>query len=260
MTLLPGRPLGVRGHTGNAYDVPPTCAHPTCDRPAAHVHHCWPRSFLRRQPVEWVRYDDGTVVGNRLGFCVEHHEQLTGQIGGHRARLHWEDGTMWWEEKMTTHRALGEGVLFDQRQSEVDGVIWGRLAPTKHQPPVFASDLVDKHAETVVAHGHATPEEEEVCPTCGHHKRKAVDRSVLKPGKLRPTKEWTILVPEDAEIGADLLDDWVEDFAIVFGMDHYTSRLKRYHVLSVLRGVTLAMRSDIIAEVAEAAGRRVRSS
>jgi hypothetical protein len=244
MTLLPAAPLGVRGHPGNAYDVPPTCAHPECDKPAAHVHHCWPRSFLRRQPVEWVCFSDGTVVGNRLGFCVEHHEQLTGQIGGYKARLRWQDGTMWWEDRNRPQDLDEASDIY-----AVEG--WIRIAATKHQPPVFGTT-----EEKVADELHPELAEGEVCPTCGHHKRKT-PREEAKPGKLRPTKEWTILVPHDAEVGAALLDDWVDDFAIVFGMDHYTSRLKRYHVLSVLRGVTLAMRSDIIAEVAAAAGRRV---
>lgn len=243
MTLLPAAPLGVRGHPGNAYDVPPTCAHPTCDRPAAHVHHCWPRSFLRRQPIEWVQYENGPTVGNRLGFCVEHHDMLTGEIGGYRARLRWEDGVMWWEQKVAND--------FEYR----DGLTFERVGPTKHQPPVAGIEIMGE--EGIRVHGHATEAEEEQCPTCGHVKRKR-EREEPKPGKLRPTKDWTIAVPDDAEVGADLLDDWIEDFAIVFGMDHYTSRLKRYHVLSVLRGVTLAMRSDIIAEVAAAAGRRLK--
>lgn len=244
MTLLPAAPLGVRGHPGNAYDVPQTCAHPSCDRPAAHVHHCWPRSFLRRQPIEWVKYDDGTVVGNRLGFCVGHHEQLTGEIGGYRARLRWEDGCMWWDDRMP------------ERTPDNSFTPWARLGPTKHQPPKAGSGMPLEEGTLAIAHGHATDQEAEVCPTCGHHKTKP--RDVAKPGKLRPTKEWTVTVPDDTEVGADLLDDWIEDFAIVFGLDHYTSRLKRYHVLSLLRGVTLAMRSDIIAMVAEAAGRRTK--
>jgi hypothetical protein len=252
MTLLPSAPLGVRGHPGNAYNVRPTCSHPQCARPAQHVHHCWPRSFLRKQPIEWVKYEDGTVVGNRLGFCVEHHDMLTGEIGGYRARLLWIDGEMWWEDR-SPDNVVGNGQRFTMEATgptEKDFTTWIRLGKTWPQPPIAGRDLGD------VAHGHQLVGEEEVCPTCGHHKRSAADRDVAKPGKLRPTKEWTVLVPDDSEIGADLMDEWIEDFAIAFGIDHYTSRLKRYHVLSLLRGVTLSMRSDIIAMVAEAAGRR----
>ena len=244
ITLLPGPPLGVRGHRGNAYDVPPTCSHPECDRPAAHVHHVWPRSFLRGQPYEWVRFDDGLIVGNRLGFCVEHHEQLTGQIGGYQSRLIWRDRTYWWEDRNSV------GAWSDHEPVRVmTSPGWLEGGRLKHQPPIFDGDGEQE------AHGHVLETDVEICPTCGHHKRKP-EREDPKPGRARPTKEWTIVVPDDAEVGADLLDDWIEDFAIVFGLDHYTSRLKRYHVLSLLRGVTLAMRKDIIEEVAAAAGRR----
>lgn len=248
MTLLPGPPLGVRGHKGNAYNVHPVCSHPECNRPAQHVHHCWPRSFLRKQPVEWVRFDDGKVVGNRLGFCVEHHDNLTGEIGGHKARLRWLDEVMYWEDRRDSRIVQnGETFMMEPHAEAEDFDVWVRLGPTWPQPPVYLQDGEE-------AHGHQMVTDEEVCPTCGHHKRKPRDEA--KPGKLRPTKEWTITVPADAEVGADLLDEWVEDFAIVFGLDHYTSRLKRYHVLSLLRGVTLAQRHEIIAMVAEAAGRR----
>ena len=66
-----------------------------------------------------------------------------------------------------------------------------------------------------------------------------------------------VTVPDDAEIGADVLDGWVEDFAIVLGMDEYSSRLKRYHVLSFVLGWAGINRAQLIADVAEAAERRV---
>lgn len=227
MTLIPLDDFNVRGHPGGAYDVPETCSAPDCSSRSQQVHHCWPKSFLRRQPIEWVKLSNGTVIGNRLGFCVEHHNGLTGLVGGHKARLHWQDGIMWWDVPIPGEEH------------------WSRIGPTKHQPP--GSGVGQTHDHDGLADG-------ETCPTCGHHRKPA---SVMRPGKLRPTKEWTVTVPDDTEIGADLLDEWVEDFAIVFGMAHFTSRLKRYHVLSVLRGVTLTMRSQIIEEVAEAAERRV---
>ncbi|MCP6726399.1 hypothetical protein NL526_30540, partial [Klebsiella pneumoniae] len=74
---------------GNAYDVNPICAHPNCNKRSAHAHHMWPRSYLRGQPYDWVRLPDGTILGNRIGLCVEHHEMVTGEIGGYRARLSW---------------------------------------------------------------------------------------------------------------------------------------------------------------------------
>jgi rubredoxin len=231
MTLLPSNEHGIRGHKGNAYDVNAVCSHPSCTTPSAHAHHCWSRSFLRGQPYEWVMLPDGAVIGNRLGFCAPHHEMLTGEIGGYRARLIWDAGIMWWEDRHFDHgKYLSSG--------------WDRPGPTSTQPPVAGEEI------------HESLPDGEVCPTCGHHKKQS-DRSQLKPGKLRPTKDWVLAVPDDAEVGADLLDEWIEDFAIVFGMDEYTSRLKRYHVISVLRGATYALRKEIIALFAEAAEKRV---
>jgi hypothetical protein len=264
ITLLPSSDFGIRGHPGNLYAVNEVCAHPSCGARSAHAHHLWARSHLAGQPYDWVSIpvesggemvgqERRVVLGNRLGFCVDHHNDVTGMIGGHRARIVFEDGIFYWEDRWThanAHHHPGGGPEED--------TIWRRLGPLTAQPPV-AGELHPTVLEryevgTAEAHGHASEEEEATCPTCGHHKPKP---SAAKIGKPRVTKDWTIAVPDDSEVGAELLDEWIEDFAIVFGMSHFTSRLKRYHVLSVLRGVTLAMRSTIIKEVAEAAGRRL---
>ena len=93
MTLLPNSDFGIRGWDGNQYQVNAVCAHPKCGRLAAHKHHMWPRSYLRDQPQNWVRLGDGTIIGNLIGLCVEHHEMVTGEIGGYRSRLVWMAGT-----------------------------------------------------------------------------------------------------------------------------------------------------------------------
>jgi hypothetical protein len=235
MTLLPSGDFGIRGHPGNAYDVPATCSHPNCPRMAAHTHHCWPRSYLRGQPYEWVKLPDGGVIGNRLGFCVEHHDMLTGEIGGYRARLIWEDGVLWWEDRSVSLQSSGGGG---------GEPIWVRWGPTRHQPPAAGEDV-----------GHENLPEGEQCPTCGHVKRS--DRTKPKPGKLRPTKEWTVAVPDDAEVGAQILDEWIEDFAIILEATEWSSRLKRYHVLAVVLGWAIMHREEFIADVAEAAERRL---
>ncbi len=236
MTLLPASDFGITGHPGNAYPVNETCAHPTCGKPSAHGHHCWPRSYLRGQPYEWVRLEiggDPVVIGNRLGFCVEHHEMLTGEIGGYRARLVWEGGIMFWEDK-------GARLSNGWGESTVEAIVnWQRVGPTSAQPPVAG-----QHDET-----HEELTEGEICPECGHHKKKT---GALKPGKLRPTKEWTLLVPDDAEIGADILDGMIEDFAIPLGATEWSPRLKRYHVLVAVLAWANENRESFIADVAEA--------
>ena len=233
MTLLPSNIFGIRGHPGNAYDVAEICATPGCGKASVHAHHCWPRSYLRGQPYDWVKLPDGTVIGNRVGLCLDHHNQVTGEIGGYRAKIRWQDGLLWWEDRVQ---------VGDETRPEVHS--WISRGPLVHQPP------------GVAPHDHEQLADGDVCPTCGHHKKRS-DRATPKPGKARPTKEWVVTVPDDAEIGADVLDDWVEDFAIVLGMDEYSSRLKRYHVLSFVLGWAGINRAQLIADVAEAAERRV---
>lgn len=235
MTLLPSSEFGIRGHPGNPYDVNAICAQPFCRERSRHVHHCWPRSFLRGQPYEWVWLPEGVVIGNRLGFCVTHHEDLTGPVGGHRAALVWDAGVMWWEEKLTT---------IDGKPS------WQRVEMLKAQPPVAGTHIAP------VVHDHSNGDAQ--CPLCGHVARRP-RREEPKPGKLRPVKAWTVNVPDDAEIGADVLDDLIEDLAIPLEMSDYTSRLKRYHVLTVVLAWAVQNRQLLIADVAEAAERQLAS-
>lgn len=265
MTLLPSSDFGIRGHAGNAYDVPETCSHPTCGKYSAHVHHCWPRSYLRGQPYEWVfleNIDHGrglahsVVIGNRLGFCVEHHDNLTGEIGGYKARLVWETGVMWWDDRVRA------GAYVEDPLGPPGGILqpdlWSRIGPTKHQPPVMLPNGdVRVRRDVVESHTHATQADADVCPTCGHHKAKP-ERSEPKPGRVDgPVKEW--VAAGDPE-GAALLDEHVENFAIPLGMSDWTLRQKRYHVTSIVFAWAEQHREEFIADVAEAAERRLRAT
>lgn len=242
MTLLPSADFGIRGYPGNKYRVNDVCAHPACGKPSQHTHHCWPRSYLRGQPYEWVKLPDGRVIGNRVGFCVEHHEMLTGEIGGHRARLVWESGVMWWQD----------------RSPQPEGV-WTIKRPLTTQPPTGEKFVMNPRFtyegvvyDTPDAHGHV---DGLVCPTCGHHTPDP-DAPRAKQER-RNTKQWVVTVPDDAEIGADILDSWVEDFAVPLGASAWSSRLKRYHVLVTVLAWANATRSEFIADVASAAERRI---
>lgn len=244
MTLLPSSDFGIRGHPGNAYDVNEVCAHPECQRPSAHAHHCWPRSYLRGQPYEWVVVPLGPpgvvrTIGNRLGFCVEHHDMLTGEIGGYRARLEWDEGLLWWVDKVVLV-TNGQTVKIGEA-----GEMWRTLQACSSHPPVAGQTETTEHD-----HSNGT----EQCPTCGHI---TAPEKKYKPGKLRPAKDWVASVPADNEDGTALLDEIVEDLAIPLGMSDYTSRLKRYHVLSVSLAWVVANRQQFIRDVAEAAERRL---
>jgi hypothetical protein len=94
-----------------------------------------------------------------------------------------------------------------------------------------------------------TPEVPETCPTCGKTKRKSA------PLPARKAKTWTVSVPDDAEIGAEILDGWVDDIAEILGFDDETSRLRRYHVLCVGLAWIIQSKAAFERDIAEAAER-----
>jgi hypothetical protein len=231
VTLAPSTDFGIVGHPGNRYDVSEICVVPGCGQRAVHVHHCWARSYLKKD-YEWVIMSDGTILGNRVGVCLKHHEWLTGGIGGHRARLAWDHGLLWWET-----RIIDTAGAFD----------WFRQGPIDPQPPIAG-----RHDHRA----HALMDDGDTCPTCGHVKHPPAEPGTPKPGK-RPSKEWTVTCPQDAEIGAAVLDEWIDDFAIPLGFSDASSRLKRYHVLAVVLAWASQHRGEFIRDISEAAGRRV---
>lgn len=215
MTLLPASDFGIRGVDGKPYTVSSGCSVPNCGRLSVHTHHLWPRSFLRGQPYEWVLLPDGTVIGNRTGLCVLHHSWVTGEIGGHRARIKFEGGVFWWV------------TLADDR-------VVGPLDP---QPPGANERPPEKTAKPEV-----------ICPTCGHHKK---PKPELPPGPARRKKTWTVMVPADAEDGAEVLNTIVEDLAVPLGAEEWKSTLKRYYVLVAVLGWTLQHRDEFVGDIAE---------
>jgi len=199
LTLLPAKDFGIRGHEGKPYEVNEICAVPGCGRESAHCHHLWPRSYLRGQPYEWVRLPNGIVIGNRVGLCREHHEWVTGPLGGYKARISFESGIFWWLEKIYN-----------------DGGEWTHVGLLDPQPPGAGTG-------TAAA---ARPAPEEACPTCGHVKQRRTN------GKPRKSKEWTLIVPDDVEIGSDVLDEWADEIAATLGFRDESSRLRRYHAVA----------------------------
>jgi hypothetical protein len=227
MTLLPSNEFGIRGHEGKPYDVNPMCAAPHCTQRSAHAHHMWSRSYLRGQPYEFVQLPDSTVIGNRIGLCQRHHEMVTGEIGGYRARIRFALGLFLWDER-------------DHND------IWNANGYLYPQPPGAEQKIVEALHDDAAA--NAAPDE--VCPTCGTHKRK---KPPMPPTEKRKTKTWTVAVPDDAEIGGDVLDGWVDDFAVLFGFDDESSRLRRYHALALVLAWAVQHRDELLDDIREAA-------
>jgi len=186
---------------------------------SAHAHHLWPRSFLRSQPYEWIELSDGTVIGNRIGLCVRHHGEVTGDVGGHRGRIRFHQGLFWWEEPI--HGS------------------WHPHGPLSSQPP-GAKRL---EASVPAASGSNAPVA--ACPTCGHVRNRPKHTA-------RKSKTWTLCVPDDSEIGSDILDGWVDDIAAILGLEDTTSRLRRYHALAVGLAWIIQNRSEFARDIAVA--------
>ena len=197
MTLSPSDSARVRGAQGPSYKVGPRCSNPTCRKLAEHVHHIWRRSALGG-PFDWVAVLDGErerMVGNLTGVCPDCHDDLTGRLGGHRARIEYAEGKFRWH-KIGSHGAVYVGLLDPQ-------------PPT---PETVSRDL-----------GQSA--ESEACPFCGQHKRR---RASATPGARR-RKTWRVLVPDDGEDGAAILDALVEDVGLTLGIDPVQSG--RYYIL-----------------------------
>jgi hypothetical protein len=95
---------------------------------------------------------------------------------------------------------------------------------------------------------HARVPGGERCPTCGH-----VTHEESKPLPKRKVKTWAALVPDDEEDGAEILDGYVEDFAVIFGLSGESARLRRYHVLARVLQWASVNRIDLIREWEETA-------
>lgn len=224
MTLTPT--LGpVHGVKGKPVVRNVVCAVPGCEELSAHGHHIFPRSYLRGQPQDWVMLPDGAVISNVIGLCFRHHEWVTGVPGyGHRARLDWFDGDLAWVE-------------IDRQTGELDWVGPLDPQPLVHRdreeeeaasPPPSDPSPRERHVQAAVARLHKTLAPGETCAACGY--TKPIPR---EPGPQRPAITWGVQVPRDAEIGAEVLDEWIAQFAAIMGLEG-TKGLVRYHVLALV--------------------------
>lgn len=219
MTLSPTVP--VRGVEGVRAGRNPRCAAPGCLSLSQHGHHIWSRSHLRGQPYEWVRLPDGKVVSNVTGLCVRHHDMVTGSVGGHKARIEYVAGSFVWYDLEDDSQS---GLLFPQPQG------WEASPPPPPRP----------HAHTLLSEG-------ETCNHCGYMRP-----AKRAPGPKRQASTWTVSVPDDAEIGADILDGWIQDLAAVLGLDPSSPRLLRYHVLALVLAWVQQNMPLLVADVVEA--------
>ena len=190
----------IRGVEGKPAKLSEWCVVPGCLSLTQQRHHLWPKSYLRGQPYEWVEVD-GKVIPNSVGLCVRHHGWVSSPVGGHKAKITYDPDTGlfdWWE--LVNGEMAATGLLRSQ----------ALVAP---EPEV-----------------KRVRRQEGLCPSCGRvqpHEKAKTQNGLPK----RKAKTWTLLVPDDGEEGAEILNTYVEDLAVVMGLDPEGQRLLRYHVL-----------------------------
>jgi hypothetical protein len=201
MTLAPYVAPGVHGVKGKAAVLEPgsRCVVPGCLSLAQQNHHCWPRSYLRGQPVDWV-YVEGETIPNTVGLCLTHHDWVTGVVGGHRGHIRWSI----------------ELRLLEWWQLDDDGR-WISYGPLR-RTPLVSSPPPESHLQRSL---------EGLCPTCGRAQRK----KLFPVGPPRKVKSWSLSVPDDDEDGAEVLNTYVEELGALMGFGDEPSRLLRFHVL-----------------------------
>ena len=91
--------------------IPPELSE-TCDAPGCtstfrlQKHHIVRRSATGG-PLDYITID-GLVVQNVCMLCREHHAQVTGLIGGHKAFIKWWDDSRWvWLKKENSEWIFG---------------------------------------------------------------------------------------------------------------------------------------------------------
>jgi hypothetical protein len=212
MTLSPlasNQHLAV-GVKGPSFKVGPKCANPRCHnggrRWAEHAHHIFRRSALGGD-FKWVEID-GFLVGNLTGLCVPCHNDVTGEIGGHRAAIRWDARA----KVFNWCRVVGHG-------NEIEFLKVGPLDP---QPPT---------PDSLTARASGPKHESEACPFCGQTRRRRKSPASTAAGQRRRRKNWIVSVPGDSEDGAGILDAFVDDVAELLGAGEWDERNRRYWAL-----------------------------
>jgi len=234
MSLAPLVHPAIRGVEGKAHPPDRICAAPGCISVSQQAHHLWPRSYLRGQPTEWVSLPSGRIVANTIGLCMRHHGFVTGGIGGHMAMVRMEpDERFVWLTPTETDHGPGwqnEGLLHPQP--------WSTNPVGLVEPSLPGKTALQSHPNLA---------EGETCGSCGY--TRPVKREA---GPKRKSKTYTMSVPDDAEIGTDVLDDWVESIAVILGFGTDVSqRLVRYHTIVACLAWTMQNRQAFLEDIME---------
>jgi len=206
VTLPPQGPQVRSLPDGPKYTVGPRCSH--CGLFADHAHHIFRRSRQAggsRTPADWVEID-GRVIANKTPLCWVCHNAVTGEIGGHKSAIRYDQGLFIWCRVLTDEHSVVTGYEPERP-----------LAPQPPTPESLATTPRDSGDSGV---------SENACPFCGQTKRR---RPTVTRSFGRRRKSWRILVPDDAEDGAEVLDTLVDDLGLVLGIE--PDGTGRYYVI-----------------------------
>jgi hypothetical protein len=99
----------------------------------------------------------------------------------------------------------------------------------------------------IKAHLHLEPGQ--TCGSCGYTQPRK-----QAPGPKRKVSSWAVKVPADGEIGAEVLDEWIEAIARRAGLAGDVGvGLTRYHALCLMMGYYYQTEDDFLALIGEAA-------
>lgn len=214
MTLSPFESRNVEGMAGDAYPaftVGPVCCHPTCSKYADAAHHLVRRSQLAGA-FDWVRLEDGTIIGNKVPLCHMHHLEIT----DNQSRIRWIDGTFVWIDNI--------------------GVLVGEIL----QPPI--------HGKPTRVTSHSTIAGPASTPTCSECGRTLPHPKHEKREPTRRRKTWTVTVPDDTEEdGALVLDTLTAEVAKLFG--HEDKASLRYFSLCMALALILEHQSLLVKDM-----------
>lgn len=221
------------------YDLGDWCCVPGCKelREFGNGHHVWRRSH--KTVSWWVELEDGRLIPNRVPLCTKHHKDVTGGIGGHRARIDLKDGKLFWTP-VGTSNGIVAGFI------DVPYLKWYAGLPKdeivdqiiEHTQEGAMQQTIDGDE---VPHKHVVNEDGEIveCPRC-HGEGKITKRNRVAGGELadekapRPKVVWGLRVPKDhRENGHEVLDTLVTACAEKLGRADHAS-FAYYTLIEVL--------------------------
>lgn len=239
MTHLPLESRDVWGVPGPDYKPREICAHPFCDvtgRDNLELHELWPRSFLRQQPIQWVKLPDGKIVGNQVFLCNAfqngHHQAIT----ENHSAIYFTGGRFIWDDP--DWMDVGDTSLSPQPPKALDDFPEEGVSGVPEDALDAADELTEPSSDTYAVGGH---EKFEVTWVPGHepHQPAPGEECSLCHRKVPVKKEkqsarkrsvYSFRIPKDAqEDGADVIDSLLEGLHEPFGIE--PGRNSKYYVL-----------------------------